>query len=317
MMEDLAFSLDRVLPYFLLMLAGGVLRRFSVVPSSFFSTANKFVYHVALPANLFLTCLNIDWALHVNSRLLLFTAFVVLLGFSLIWLACEIFCRNKGYIGTIVQCATRGNFAILGATLLIAVLGDAAAAPVALLVAILVPMYSTMGVIALLTRGKSSGRRKLHIRRLLLGVITAPPFAGTVLGILWGLTGLPRPYFFTQTFDYMGQCVAGLALMSVGGVFNWKLARDRLVPSLWAAAAKTVFMPALTLSLAWLAGFRGQELLILFVVSANPTAVAAYTSACELDGDGPLASNILIITTISSAFILSLGIYIMRAVGRL
>jgi predicted permease len=75
---------------------------------------------------------------------------------------------------------------------------------------------------------------------------------------------------------------------------------------------KVVLLPLVAVSLSVALGYRGPELLVLLVMTASPAAVSSYAMAMEMGGDGPTASNILIITTFSSAFMLALGIYLLK-----
>ena len=68
---------------------------------------------------------------------------------------------------------------------------------------------------------------------------------------------------------------------------------------------------------AYLAGLRGENLAVLFVVSGAPTAVASFIMAKAMDSDGDLAAGIVFLATVCSALTLSAGILVLRSMGQL
>lgn len=301
------------MPFFLLILLGYLLKRWKVLSEGFLDSLNKFVYKLALPFNLLFSTATMNTDIGGNGKFLFYTFALTLLSFLIIWGVTELLYRDKALVGTLVQGGFRGNFALLGVPLATAVVGTEAAAPAAMAIAIVIPCYNILSVMILSARGHSEG--KLDIRKILLGVVTNPLIIAAVTGMLISGLRIPLPSMALQTVSYMGSCATPLGLLSIGGLFNFRAATARLKPALYSTAIKLVVMPAAMVGLCWLLGFCGADLLLFFIMFGSPAAVSSYAMATELGGDGPLASNTLIMTTLFSSITLSLGIYLMRTVG--
>jgi len=63
---------------------------------------------------------------------------------------------------------------------------------------------------------------------------------------------------------------------------------------------------------AWLCGFRGAELGILFLYIGSPTAAASYVMARAANGNHELAASIIVITTLMAAITTNIGIFILQ-----
>lgn len=313
MLENLIFSVSRVAPFFLLIVLGGYFRMRKIVPETFFQLANNFVYKIALPLNLFLTIATPAESVTISARFLWFIALGTLGMYLLIWGVTELLFRDKTIVGTLVQGGFRGNFALLGLPLVTAVAGASAGQLAAFAIIAVIPLYNFLSVVALMVRGNAPGRPQPL--KILREVATNPLIVATLLAMPLFLLRIRLPYFAEQTLGYITQTATPLGLLSIGGLFRLADATARLRPALYASLFKNLIQPALLVPLGMLVGLQGEELLVLFVLTAAPGAVSAYPMACALGGDGPLASNTLILTTFFSAFVFAAGIYLMRAFG--
>ena len=313
MAENILFSLDRVLPFFLLILLGYGLKTLKIIPEAFLSSVNRYVYRVALPVNLFISTATMDMSGENHSRFLVW-AFLLTVGAALvIWGITELIFPDKKIIGTLVQGAFRSNYSLLGIPLATAVVGTSAAAPAAMALAVIVPTYAILSVIVLFTRGTST--EKPNLKKILVGVISQPVFLGTLLGLVTGMVRIPLPNVLLQTMNQVAGTATPLGLMAIGGLFDAKIATARLKPALYSAVIKIVLLPTVVVGIAYLLGFRGAALFLYFIMFGAPVAVSSYSTASELGGDPHIASNIMIVTTLVSSLTLSLGIYIMRSLG--
>lgn len=73
-----------------------------------------------------------------------------------------------------------------------------------------------------------------------------------------------------------------------------------------------ITLPLLCTLAAWLVGFRGAELGILFLYFASPTAAASYIMARTANGNYELAAAIIVITTLAAAVTTNVGIFILQ-----
>ena len=74
----------------------------------------------------------------------------------------------------------------------------------------------------------------------------------------------------------------------------------------WAA----VFLP-----IAILIGFREEQLAVLIIMFGAPTTVTSFVMARSYGHEGTVSSNTVVITTLVSAFTLTMWIFIVRGLG--
>jgi predicted permease len=202
---------------------------------------------------------------------------------------------------------------LLGIPLARAVIGESAVSVAAFTTVGVVLTYNVLSVVVLLARGKDSS--KLKISSILRGAVKNPLIIGAVLGAPFMLFRITLPNVILQPLDLLSQIGMPLGLLSVGGILKLSDATARLKPALYSSAIKVLILPLLAVTLTALLGYREAELLIILIITAAPAAVSSYAMASSLGGDGPAASNILIITTFFSVLSLSFGIYLLNTFG--
>lgn len=138
---------------------------------------------------------------------------------------------------------------------------------------------------------------------LIIAVLLALPFS--YYG--WGL-----PSVGDKIGTYFANLTLPLALLAIGGSLNLKSLRNTSGQSGWSTLIKLIIMPLILTLGAWLYGFKGQELGILFVLFGCPTAAASFIMAKAMGGNAQLAANIILTTTLGSLITLSSGIYFLR-----
>jgi len=78
---------------------------------------------------------------------------------------------------------------------------------------------------------------------------------------------------------------------------------------------KLVALPVVFVGLGYVLGFRGYDLAALMVVGGVPSAIAGYAMVVQMCGDGYVAGTIVMISTLMSAFTLTVFIYAFRVLG--
>ncbi len=75
---------------------------------------------------------------------------------------------------------------------------------------------------------------------------------------------------------------------------------------------KLVLVPAATVALAIPFSFSQLEMGVIFLMAAAPTATASYIMVQAMRGNGVLAANIIVLSSLGSVLSGSLGIVILR-----
>ena len=85
-----------------------------------------------------------------------------------------------------------------------------------------------------------------------------------------------------------------------------------LVPTL---GFKLIVLPAIMLYLGYMVGLRELELFLLVAVYGTPVAAASYAMAQNMGGDGDLAGEFVVLSTVASTVTLFLWIIFLKSVG--
>ncbi|RMS96348.1 Auxin efflux carrier, partial [Pseudomonas coronafaciens pv. oryzae] len=138
---------------------------------------------------------------------------------------------------------------------------------------------------------------------LIISVLIASPFAYFSIGL---------PTWLETSGSYLAQMTLPLALICIGGTLSLASLRKSGKLAISASVMKMVTLPVLCTLAAWLAGFRGTELGILFLYFGSPTAAASYIMARTANGNYELAAAIIVITTLAAAVTTNVGIFILQ-----
>ncbi|MCP1225552.1 AEC family transporter [Sebaldella sp. S0638] len=313
MIDNFIFTINAVLPVFIMISLGYIFKRINLINENFISTANKFVYMAAITAYLFRSTAMTNFHEIIDLKFILFITAATSLSFLSVWLIAELLFKDKSSVGTFVQGSFRGNFAFIGIPMVISILGNEGAAKTSLVIMFVIPIYNILSVFILSIR--SSKKKKLKIKRILMDVLKNPLIISIMFGIVFSLLNIKIPYLLDKPLESLGSISTPLALIVIGGSFSFRNAGTKLKPALLAALLKTTIVPSVVIFFAILSGLRGGDLIIIFVMAAAPTAISSYILSVIMDGDSDLAASIIIFSTIITAFTNTLGIYLFKSFG--
>lgn len=154
MLDSLIFSLNSTMPLFFLMLLGYLLHRRQFLTDDFVAMANKFVFHVALPVQLFRDLATMDVRASFDGPYVLFCAAVTTASILVIWGLARLLLKDKHIVGEFVQASYRSSAAILGAAFIQNIYGTSGLSGLMILGS--VPLYNTL---------RSSSSRLKALRR--------------------------------------------------------------------------------------------------------------------------------------------------------
>ena len=311
-MDMLSFSLNGVLPIFLTMLTGYALRRFGLLDRETAGKLNRLCYTVLIPCKLFIQLYNADLSAVADVPLVAFSLIFTLCTILVLCLIVPHFLPAGPQRGEFIQGIFRGNTAILGVPLVTNLYGEAATAALALPLPLMLILYNTAAPIILTLY---SGGTRPSPRQLLQKVITNPFLIGVMLGLLAVLLKLRLPAFLSGTVNSIGSTGSTLALICLGAVTEPEGLRRSGGTALIATLLRLVAVPLVSLALAVLLGFRNVQLAVLISFFATPAAVGSYVLALNVDGDGELAKQILILTTVFSVPTMFLALTLLRGIG--
>lgn len=304
-------TLATVLPVFAMVFVGLGLRRVGWIDARFITSASFLVFKGTLPALLFLAIYDADLEATLNPALLAYFALATIVTYALSWAWAR---WRVAYAdrATYVQGAFRANCGIVGLALAAGMYGDYGLSLAGLLLIIVTLTYNPLAVLVLVTY--QPGKRA-DWWSLTQEVLRNPLIMAAVVAIIVVAAGLTLPEWLLQSGHYFASMTLPLALICIGGTLSFAALRRAGSTMLGASILKMLLLPAIATWGAWLLGFSGRELGVLFVFFASPSATSSFIMAKAMGGNEQLAANIVAFTTLLAAFTMTLGVVILRAAG--
>ena len=312
-MENLIFCLNATIPIFLTLMLGLFFRKIGLFDDTFVSRLNKFVFNAALPALLFLDIAKSDFYSVWNTKFVLFCFFVTLISIG-ISTGLSYLLKPRNIQGEFIQASYRSSAAILGIAIIQNLYGNAGMAPLMIIGS--VPLYNIMAVVVLsLFKPGNNSFDKALVKKTLKGIATNPIIIGIVAGFVWSALKLPRPSILHKTVSSIGATATPMGLMSMGATFEMKKATSKIKPTLVAVFMKLIGFCAIFLPVAAMLGFRNEQLIAILVMLGSATTVSCFVMARNMGHEGTLSSGVIMMTTLLSAFTLTMWLDVLRSFG--
>jgi len=240
-----------LLPDFLLIALGAVLRRFPMFDAPFWRGLERFVYFVLFPALLFRALATSSLAPGDAWRFVVVGVLFTVAGMALSALARPLLRLPEPTFAACFQCAFRFNtyIALAAANRLAGAEGVAA---VSLLVGVLVPLVNVAAVAILARERGGSG--------VWLAIVRNPLVLACAAGLAWNATGIPLPATVATLLQLLAGAALPIGLVAAGAGLEFALA--------------AVF------------GLSSLERQIAVLFAAVPTAPSAYVLAMQMGGAG-------------------------------
>ena len=345
-MESFVFAANSVLPLIALIFLGYVLKRIGFLNDNFLNVGNKLVFKILLPVLLFYNVYNIQSFEQINWAFVLYGAGAVFAFFVIGMVVVPLFVKDKSQCGVIIQGIFRSNFALIGVPLATSLFGADGAASASVLSAFAIPLFNILAVITLMVFqnktpqvqnavNNATNKSQSTFKKVLIGTITNPLILAVVSGLLvllvrslfvelgWSfrlksftLFGQDVTFIY-KALQYVANTATPFSLIVLGGKFTISAVKRLWKPILATTLIRCVAVPAISLFVAYLLipSLQGQHFAAYIAVFGTPTAVSSAIMAKEMGGDDELAGQIVVWTTIFSAFTIFVEIVILKAVG--
>ena len=308
-LDTLLFTSDIVVPIFFIVFLGFLLRRYRVIDDNFVNTASRLVFTITLPALVFMSISRTDFKAVFNPELLMLFIVFTLVCVAVLWWLTGRLNMPGNTRGVFIQGAFRGNFGIVGLAVCFNMFAEPGLAQASILLACVIPLYNVLSVLVLSLPHKD---KQVSGGRIIKDIATNPLIIAVVLALPFSYYSWHLPVIGDAIGNYFASLTLPLALLAIGGSLNLKSLRNSSVAATWATTLKLLIFPITGTLIAWLCGFRGQDIGILMVLYGCPTAAASFVMAKAMQGDAQLAANIILTTTLGCVLTLSAGIYLLR-----
>ena len=271
-----------VLPIFVLIAVGYLAARFGVLSETAQKGISEFAFNFAMPALLFRSLATAP-ALQPGSGNIAFAYFG---GLGILWALATLLTRTalrRPMIDapTIAMASCFGNIVMIGIPLVLAVVGPAGAAPMAVLLSMQSPLLWFTGILHQQTAEQRGDRSPLQIARDLgRELLRNPLLIAIASGALWRLSGVSLPGPIDSSLALLGQAGIPCAQVALGASLT-RFAIKGQVPTLsLILGLKLLVLPAVVYALAvWVLALPRTAAEVALIFASMPAGANAFMFA--------------------------------------
>ena len=326
-MDSLIFAVCAVLPIILVVTIGYFLKKTGYMDKTFAKMANRLVFHVFLPALLFLNVYKIENIKSIEFGFVIYAVAVLLLVFLLAIPVVIMLTKDSSRRGVLLQSSFRSNYALIGIPLADSLFGDEGIMVATLLSAVFIPMLNMLAVISLSIFRE--GENKPSVKKILVGIAKNPLIRSIAMGLLvllirdafvqngvsFRLCDITPIY---SALEFISALATPLALLVLGAQFEFSAVKELKKEIVFGTLMRTVIVPAMGIGIAYFAfgdSFGGAHFAAFVAAFATPVAVSSVPMSQEMDGDVILAGQLVVWTTLLSVASVFIASFLLRLAG--
>lgn len=304
-------TLNITLPVFSMLVLGWGLKRVGWIDDGFIRVASALVFNLTMPCLLFLGIVHADFNTSFKPGIALYFTLASVVSFALIWWYATLRVPLADR-GVYVQGAFRGNNGVIGLALAASMYGAYGISLGSILAGLVIVCYNALSVVVLsvYTPGMKSDPWSVAIN-----ILRNPLIISVLVAIPVALSGLQLPGWLAQSGQNLANMSLPLGLICIGGSLSLAALRESSRTAIDSSLMKMIWLPLFGTFGAWLCGFRGADLGILFLYFGAPTASVSYVMVRAAGGNYALAAAIVVITTVAAAVTTNVGIFLLQWAG--
>ena len=271
-MSNFQTALTAVLPMFIMLTLGWYLRKIKMADEHMLNKLNTVCFRAFLAVNVYYNIYKVDIKEVFNAKLLIYaiiTQVAIMLFSLLVAMSTE---KAKKRRGALAHGIFHTNFVIFGTLIGTALCGEGNIGGISLLIAVIVPVQNVFSVILLEMFRENS---KLSFKKTFGGVIKNPYVIAAIAGFATQLLHIHYPDVIANVFRDLGRCGTPVALIVMGGLFNFGAVRNNIKPIVVGSVSRLLIVPAILITITIALGFRGAEFIALMCIFIAPCATTS------------------------------------------
>ena len=305
-------AIDTIAPVFGLIVIGFLLSKAGMLGKMASEGLSAVVFTLCLPALLFKTMTDIDmpqqnpwglWGSYFGAVAIAWVAG---------WAAVRFLCKRDAPTGAIAGVASAyANTALMGVPIIFAVMGDAGALPLFLILAVHLPVMSLFATIHLeWTHRTEPGIRLALLTSIAKGVLSNPIIIGLASGLLWRLSGLALPSAAGKVLTLLADASVPCALLAMGTALSHYSVRGTIGPAIAVTLIKLTVHPVAVWFLAakvFVIPHDWMRVAVLF--AAAPTGINTFILATRYQVAIGMVSGAIALGTVLSILSFSAALW--------
>ena len=302
MLELLTIFKDIILPIFIVMAIGFILQKKFTMD---ISTLSKLNIYFVVPAFIFVKLYSTQFSASLFGKVLLFFILLVIILYAISTLFTKILGLDRGKKTTFTNSTmffNSGNYGVPVNEL--AFKGDPFAMSIQVIVLTLQNIFTfSYGIFALQSVNTSKWKA-------MIGYFKMPVLYAMGAGLLCNALNIQVPSVILVPANMIANAMIGLALLTLGAQvarIQFKAALSAVYSSL---SIRLIISPIIALFIIWIFRVDGITAQALLIASAMPTSVNSAVIAEEYKSYPEFAAQVVLFSTIISAFTVSFVIYL-------
>lgn len=311
MLQNFIICVNAVIPSAIYLIIGITLKVTGVIKDEEVKKFTHVVFVTLYPFIMFDNLYGKNIADNMDVKLGLYAVGFTVLQFAASWIFVCAIEKNNYERGAMIQALYRSNYVLMGFPIAVNLFGKGNITAVAIIMMLVVPFYNITAVIVFETfRGG-----KVNFGQMLKRILTNPIIDGGIAAFIVMILGITLPQPIVNTVGTLSDATAPIAMILLGAALNLKgFSSDRKRIAI-CTIGKLVVFPAIGIAGAVFLGIRDVQLIAVTLMVAAPIALASYAMASSMGGNGKLAGELVVITTIASCFTIPVFLFILKTNG--
>ena len=311
MLQNFIICVNAVIPSAIYLIIGITLKVTGVIKNEEVKKFTHVVFVTLYPFIMFDNLYGKNIADNMDVKLGLYAVGFTVLQFAASWIFVCAIEKSNYERGAMIQALYRSNYVLMGFPIAVNLFGKGNITAVAIIMMLVVPFYNITAVIVFETfRGG-----KVNFGQMLKRILTNPIIDGGIAAFIVMILGITLPQPIVNTVGTLSDATAPIAMILLGAALNLKgFSSDRKRIAI-CTIGKLVVFPAIGIAGAVFLGIRDVQLIAVTLMVAAPIALASYAMASSMGGNGKLAGELVVITTIASCFTIPVFLFILKTNG--
>ena len=311
MLQNFIICVNAVIPSAIYLIIGITLKVTGVLKDEDVKKFTHVVFVTLYPFIMFDNLYGKNIADNMDMKLGLYAVAFTAVQFAASWIFVCLIEKSNYQRGAMIQALYRSNYVLMGFPIAVNLFGKGNITAVAIIMMLVVPFYNITAVILFETfRGG-----KVNLGQMLKRILTNPIIDGGIAAFIVMILGITLPQPIVNTIGTLSDSTAPIAMILLGAALNlngfssdkWRIAVCTI--------GKLVVFPAFGIAGAVLLGIRDVQLIAVTLMTAAPVALASYAMASSMGGNGKLAGELVVVTTITSCFTIPVFLFILKTNG--
>ena len=311
MLQNFIICANAVIPSAIYLIIGIILKAAHVVTDEDVKKFTRMVFLALYPFIMFDNLYGKNVAEHMDMRLGLYAVGFTFFQFIVSWVfVCNIE-KDNFERGAMIQALYRSNYVLMGFPIAINLFGKGNITAVAIIMMLVVPFYNASAV----TVFEYFRGGKVRVGTILKRIITNPIIDGGIAALIVAMLHIKLPVAAEIAVTTLSDATSPISLILLGAALNLGgFSSDRRRIAI-CTIGKLIIFPAIGIAGAVLVGLRDVPLIAVTLMVAAPDALASYAMASSMGGNGKLAGELVVITTMLSCFTIPIFLFVLKNSG--